>query len=164
MTAEFSQYGLTTEAQLHVARLVEAYDPNLSLRRLPERDPAAIAGAKRPTPHTFGIFERNVAPGQPNWVFTMPESAVTPFRVMSRIRENDLHRGGVSAHAAKFQAQLEAKAATDRAADQARAEERREEQLGIAELAQRKTSFKHRMPNGDLVVIGDRVRTVRRHV
>lgn len=155
-------YGLTTEKQLHINRLLQDYDPHLSLRRIPEGDPAAIAGAKFTPPKVYGVWEDNVAAGQPNWVFTLAEMSIDE-RVLARIASNDMQKVGADKRMANFMA-LQGAAEASRMKKQIDLEaERREEMIGIGELAGRKTSFRHTL-NGEDVIIGDTIRPARRQI
>lgn len=152
-------HGLTTEKQLHIARLLSDYDSNLSLRRIGERDPAFAAGMAYNPPRVFGVWEENVAPGQPNWVFTLAEMSIDE-RVLARVVENDLKRQGASEHFAKYMAVVGAAQASRLKRDADRQQERMDEMLALGELAGRKTTFRHHL-NGQDVIIGDRIRPVR---
>ena len=149
-------HGLTTEKQLHIGKLLHDYDPNLSLRRIPERDPAF-----RP-PKVFGVWEENVAPGQTNWVFTLAEMSIDE-RVLARIVENDMRRQGASAQFAKMMAIQGAAAASKAKKEADQMAEREEEMIGIGRLAARKHTFRHVL-RGQQVVIGDTIRPVRKNL
>lgn len=153
-------HGLTSEKHLFIARLVREFDPNLSLRRMRDSDPMYAHAMSFDPPRIFGVWEEHVGPGHPNWVFIIPESAVDE-RVIARLYENDFRRlGGAKGASTKL---LAMHAANERAKRKAHGElmaERREEMLGIAELAAKKNAFRHRI-NGEDVIIGETIRPVR---
>jgi len=65
--------GLTNERHLHINRMLQDYsNGKLSLRRIPENDPAFSYGAKLTPPKLYGVWEERVAAGQPNWVLPSP--------------------------------------------------------------------------------------------
>lgn len=153
-------HGLTTEKQLYVNKLLQEYDPNLSLRRIPERDPAAIAGARLDPPKIFGVHEANVAPGQSPWAFTLAEMSIDE-RVLARVVSNDLQRRGASKQFADLLAIQGAAEAGRRKREAELLEEREDEMLTIGALARKKATFRHTL-NGEDVIIGDRIRPARR--
>lgn len=150
------QHGLTTERQLHIHRLLQDYDPNLSLRRIPERDPAF-----RP-PKVFGVYEEHVGPGQPNWVFTLAEYSIDE-RILARVRENDFRRLNADGQWDRLMA---LKAAQDESRRKAQAEvqlERDNEMRAIGRMAAEKSSFRHTI-NGEEFIVGDTLRRPRTHI
>ncbi len=154
-------HGLTTEKQLHINQMLVDYSGGkLSLRRIPESDPAFRYGMQLTPPKIFGVYEENVAAGQPNWVFTLAEMSIDE-RVLARIIENDLSRGGADAHRAKFEAFERAQQASKLKAHAEMMEEREDEMLTIGRLAAKKHTFRHRI-GGEDVIIGDTIRPARR--
>ena len=83
---DFNEYhfGLETEIQKRVNRILQDYNPKLSLRRIPDTDPAFMAGQKFNPPRIFGVWEDGVARGETNWVFTLAEMSIDD-RVLRRI-------------------------------------------------------------------------------
>lgn len=155
-------FGLTSERHLFIARLVREFDPNLSLRRIQSSDPQFPHAMSFNPPREFGIWEENVGPGHPNWVFLVPESAVDE-RIVARLYENDFKRlGGAEGASTKLLAMHTAHERAKLKAHEEMMAERREEMLGVAELAAKKNSFRHTIA-GREVIIGDTVRPVRSH-
>lgn len=151
-----SGHGLTTEKQLRINRLLQQYDPNLSLRRIPERDPAF-----RP-PKVFGVFEENVAPGEPNWVFTLAEYSIDE-RILARIRENDFKRLNAAGQWDKFAALKSAEEQVKAQQELEQRQARNDEIRDFARLADRKSVMRHTI-NGEEFIIGDTVRRARTHI
>lgn len=155
MTADFrdTQHGLTTERQWHINAMLRDYDPKLSLRRIPELDPAAIAGAKLNPPKLFGVWEEGVARGETNWVFTLAEMSIDS-RVLARIMENDMSKQGADQRMAKFLAIKRAEEASKLKGKIDEKEAKREEMLWLGK--QTKSSIRHTI-NGEKVIIADRI-------
>ena len=150
-------HGLTTERQLHIHRLLQEYDPNLSLRRIPERDPAF-----RP-PRVFGVYEEHVGPGQPHWVFTLAEYSIDE-RILARVRENDFQRlGGAKGAWDKFMALKTAQEESRKKAELERQLEREEQMLAIGRMSDKKSTVRH-IINGEEYIIGDTLRRPRTHI
>lgn len=126
-------HGLETETQRDVDRLLNDYDPNLSLRRIPERDPAF--SPEKP----FGVYEEGTL-GLTPWVFTLAPYACDE-RVLARVAAGDMAKRGVVDEMAKAQANaLAAQAWRDRQ----RAEDvqnRTDEMLSVAKLGERYSRF-----------------------
>lgn len=154
-------HGLTTEKQFFIARLVRELDPNLSLRRIQSSDPMFAHAISFKPPRLYGVWEQNVGPGHPNWVFLVAESAVDE-RIIARLLENDFKRVGTTEAMSKLHALHAANDAAKRKQREELEAERREEMVGIAELARKKDTFRHRIGGRD-VIIGDTVRPVRTH-
>jgi hypothetical protein len=76
-------YGLTNEKHKRINQLLRALDPNLSLRVIPERDPAF-----RP-PKTMGVYEENTQGASSPWVFTI-EPEFVDERVVARVAAGDM--------------------------------------------------------------------------
>lgn len=126
-------HGLETETQRDVDRLLNDYDPNLSLRRIPERDPAFTP--EKP----FGVYEEGTLGVSP-WVFTLAPYACDE-RVLARVAAGDMAKRGVREDMAKTQANaLAAQAWRDRqrAVEQ---QERTDEMLSVAKLGDRYSRF-----------------------
>jgi len=155
--------GLTNERHLHINRMLQDYsNGKLSLRRIPENDPAFAYGAKLTPPKLYGVWEERVAAGQPNWVFTLAEMSIDE-RVLARVMENDLSRQGVPERQAKMEALTRANEASKYKAEADRMAEREDEMLTIGRLAGKKSTIRHRI-NGEDVIIGDTVRPRRRQL
>lgn len=156
------EYGLTTERMLHINAILHDYDRNLSLRRIPADDPAAVYGATLNPPKLYGVYEENVAPGQPNWVFTLAEMSIDE-RVIARVMENDLAREGMSVKVAKQQAIMRAQEASRLKVDMDRNAERREEQLFIGRAVDSNKAVRMNLEGRD-VIIGDTIRPAREFI
>jgi hypothetical protein len=160
MTIDLRQhaFGLDTEAQRHVDRLLRDYDPNLSLRRVPPTFPAF-----RPD-QPFGVYEEGIRGYQSPWVFFLSEAQID-HRVLARIVENDMHRDGNHAKD-KMQSLVAAKQAE--AASKAlyrmeQDEQRTDEMRVLAKIASTQQVVRHRI-GGELVRIGDEITTGKTYV
>lgn len=155
-----SAYGLTTERQQHINRLLRDYsEGKLSLRRIAENDPAFAAGMKLNPPKVFGVWEENVASGQPNWVFTLAEMSIDE-RVLARIMENDMKRMGATDRMAKMMAIGRANEASKLKAQLEIQEARREEMLGLGKIMEKKSVVTHTIDDVKYR-IGDRMMPVK---
>lgn len=150
---EFTGYGLTTAKQVHINRIIKEYDPHLSLRRVPQNDPAYKPGEAE-----FGIFEEGVHASQRPWAFLVGEQSVDE-RLLARVMEADMTRQGVPARMAKFMAIQKAAEQAKLDADRERIEERTEEMVGVAKMGDRTGDFTHTI-NGRKYRIGDMLRPV----
>lgn len=139
-------HGLETEQQRDVDRLLNDYDPNLSLRRIPERDPAF-----RPE-KPFGVYEEGTL-GVTPWVFTLAGYACDQ-RVLARVAAGDMAKRGVREDMAKQQAEaLAAQAWQDRQRAM-QAQDRHDEMLSVAKLGERYSRFTMRNPiTGERMVV-----------
>lgn len=158
-------FGLRSEAELRINRMLRDYDPNLSLRRIPEGDPAFNAGRAKTPPHTHGVWEEGVNTLKGilgNWVFTLAEMSID-HRVLARIAEGDMRKHGVPEKIAKLRAHQETAELERQRAMYDIIEERREEMEAIGRMARTKSTIRHRI-NGEDVIIGDTVRPLRAHV
>lgn len=157
-------YGLRSEAEMRIHRMLQDYDPNLSLRRIPEGDPAFLAGRAKTPPHTHGVWEEGVITlgVLGNWVFTLAEMSID-HRVLARIVEGDMRKHGVNEKMAKLRAHQETAELERQRAMYDLIEERRDEMEAIGRMARTKSTIRHRI-NGEDVIIGDTVRSLRTHV
>lgn len=157
--------GLDTERLQFYGKLVnEMYGLEAELRRIPNDDPIRDWAAQQVPPHEFGIWERNVSATAfggilSNWAFTFPANAIDD-RIIARLIEADMRRGGADQRTAKYEAQRRAKIAGQDAEFMRKFEERREEMVTLGKMAEGKTTIRHRI-NGEDVIIGDEVRSVR---
>lgn len=142
--------GLETDAQRHVHRLLNDYDRNLSLRRIPQGDPAF-----RPD-KPFGVWEEGITGAATNWVFTLSEAMIDE-RVLSRIAQADMAKHGVPEKIAKMQAATLAAEASKMRRRMEDDQEKKEEMLGVVKLAAKNGTIRHRI-NGERVLIGDEIR------
>jgi hypothetical protein len=153
--AEDHAYGLRTEPERTLNRLLNEYDHNLSLRRIPEGDPAF----KPEMP--LGVWEETSAAGT-KWVFTLPETApLAPGYVLARIAAGDNTK---LTPAEKMRLWKDSHEAAELAKIRDREEEmaaRREEMKFIASTG--KSTIRHKI-NGEDLILSDEVRSVRRHV
>lgn len=156
-----SQFGLTTERQFHINRMLRDYNPKLSLRRIPETDPAFREGMRMNPPKVFGVWEEGVSSDVPNWVFTLAEMSLDQ-RVLARIMENDMSRVDGDARMNKFLALQRSEEASKLKKQMEVDEARRDEMLWIGRQGKygTKTTVRHRI-NGEDVILGDTIRPVR---
>lgn len=162
MTHDFrdSAYGLSTERQFHINRMLQDYSRGkLSLRRIAETDPAFKAGMQMNPPKVFGVWEEGVAPGETNWVFTLAEMSIDE-RVLARVMENDMKRMGAPERMAKLIAIGRANEASKLKRDAEIMEARREEMIGLGKIMEKKSVVRHTI-NGQKVRIGARVEAVK---
>jgi hypothetical protein len=152
--------GLETEHQIRTNQMLQDYNPKLSLRRIPEQDPAAIAGRRFNPPRIFGVWEDGVARGETNWVFTLAEVSIVPDRILTRIFQNDFARTNPKE---KFDLLL----AQDRAAEALRMkkmverqEESREDMIAAGKVMRRNGTVRMQI-NGEEWLVGDTIRPVR---
>lgn len=157
MTHDFrdSAYGLTTERQFHINRMLQDYSPKLSLRRIPDGDPAFKEGMRHNPPKVFGVWEENVADGLPNWVFTLAEMSIDE-RVLARIMENDMAVVGGDRRMAKYQALERANKASQLKQQAEIMAAKEEEMLGLGKIMEKKSVVHHTI-DGVKYRIGDRL-------
>jgi hypothetical protein len=152
-------YGLRTEKQLHINRmLMDLTKGKLSLRRIPEQDPAFAAGMAQNPPKVFGVYEENVASDQSPWVFTLAEMSIDE-RIIARVLEGDFSRNSAAVQFEKAKAFAEAQRLSGLLALKEKEDERREEMLAIGKLAGKRHTFTHRIGD-ELYEIGERVRKI----
>lgn len=151
-----SAYGLTNERQHHINGMLRDYSKGkLSLRRIAENDPAFQAGMRLNPPKVFGVWEDGVAPGEPNWVFTLAEMSIDE-RVLARIMENDMKRMGASDRMAKMMAIGRANEASKLKREAEIMAARREEMVGLGKIMEKKSVVTH-IIDGVKYRIGDRL-------
>ncbi len=137
-------FGLTTDIQRRVNQMLQDYDRNLSLRAIPERDPAF-----RP-PRTMGVYEEGTK-GVTPWVFTIEPEHVDE-RVFARAIAGDMSK---LSHAQRMEILKATRDAAARKIELEQAEEaaqRREEMLFIASTKQ--NTIRHKI-NGETVILAD---------
>jgi hypothetical protein len=158
--AEHAQ-GLTTEPQKILNMMLRDFDPYLSLRRIPETDPAFLPGRAQNPPHEFGVWEETSA-ATTKWVFTIPEAYVlSPETVLARVVAGDATKLTPRQRVELLQkANLAAKAAKDKYWEDIRAA-RREEMMFIASNG--KSRITHTI-DGEKMIVGDTVRRARTHI
>lgn len=139
-------YGLRTDMQILVNQMLHDYDPNLSLRAIPERDPAY-----RP-PKTMGVYEEGTKGASSPWVFTIEPEHVDE-RTFARAVAGDMSK---LSHPERMEllkkSQLAAEQKKQADWEQERAR-RREEMLFIASTP--KSTIRHRMPSGETLILAD---------
>lgn len=147
MTIRFDEhaFGLVTDKQRHVNKMLQQENPRLSLRRVPTSDPGFTP--EKP----YGVYEE-VGPGVRPWVFFLSESMIDE-RVLARVLENDLSKQGVPARMAKMIALSAATEKTMRDRDAEIQAARNEEALFVAQNAGR-TTIRMKV-DGDDIIIGD---------
>lgn len=166
MTLDLSEHalGLTTDRLRHVHHLLNDYDPNLSLRRIPDGDPILAWAMAQDPPRRFGVWEasvdRSVVDRISNWVFTIAEQNIDD-RVFARVLEGDFTRHGASELMAKKIAFDQATELSAKRKFIQTQEERRDQMMFIG---QSKQSVLRMKIHGEDVVIGDDVRAVRTHI
>jgi hypothetical protein len=126
-------HGLETETQRDTDRLLHDYDPNLSLRKIPERDPAFTPGKP------FGVYEEGTL-GLTPWVFTLAGYACDE-RVLARVAAGDMAKRGVREDMAKVQAQALAKKAAQDRQRAVELQDRTDEMLSVGKMAERYSRF-----------------------
>jgi len=151
-----TEYGLDTEPAKHVHRLLNDYDPYLSLRRVPEGDPAFKPGERQ-----FGVWEET-STASTKWAFIVPEISLgNPGGILARVVLGDATK---RTPAERMQALQAAHAAAELARQKQAAEqaaERREMMLYIASTP--KSSIRHKIDGEDLI-ISDHARSVRQFI
>jgi hypothetical protein len=153
--------GLTTEPQKILNMMLRDFDPYLSLRRIPEGDPAFLPGRQQTPPHEFGVWEET-STASTKWVFTLPEAYIlSPQTVLARVAAGDASKLSPRERIELLQkANAAAEAAKDKYwAD--KAAERREEMLYIASSG--KSRITHTI-DGEKMIVGDTLRPARTHV
>jgi hypothetical protein len=155
MNLQEHAYGLVTESQRHVHRLLNDYDRNLSLRRVPDSDP----GFRPDQP--YGVYEENQLAMRP-WVFFLSDAQIDE-RVLSRIMQNDFTKHGANEKAAKLLAAEKASQLSKLRKEAEQQEERYEEMSSLARLMEHKPVVKHRI-DGELYRIADEITPVGKHV
>lgn len=156
-------YGLRTERQLHINRiLMDATGGKLTLRRIPEADPAFRMGMQSDPPKIFGVHEAGVASNLSPWVFTLAEMSIDE-RIVARALAGDFSRHSAAEQMSKVQAFEAANRASKLKIEAERLAEREDEMVSIGRLAGKKHSFRHRI-SGEDFIIGDTVRPVGRNI
>jgi len=160
-------YGLDDERLVRIHRLLNDYDPNLSLRAIPPGDPIAPWAAQQG--HDYGVYESGVAHSaehhggnMTNWVFTLAKHEVDD-RVIARVLEADFRRNGVEERIARHKAHEEATKLSQLRALMDKQEARRDEMLALGEMSRHKATIRHKI-HGEDVIIGDTVRPLRTHI
>lgn len=156
------EYGLTTEPQKILNMVLRDYDPYLSLRRIPEGDPAFVHARAQTPPHEFGVWEET-STASTKWAFTVSEQEIqiNPGSILARVSLGDASKYTPAERIARLQAATKAaEAAKDKYwAD--KMEERREEMLFIASNG--KSRIAHTI-DGEKMIIGDTMRRARTHI
>lgn len=159
--------GLDHPDLVRIHRLINDYDPNLSLRVIPPGDPIREWASQQSPPRDYGVWENNVdtsgfGGGLSNWVFTIARAQIDE-RTFARVLEADFRRRGVPERMAKLKAFDAAQDLSRKRGLMEKFEERREEMIGLGALARNKSTLRHTI-RGEDVIIGDTVRPVRTHV
>ena len=152
-------HGLTTDKMRQVNQTLQDYDRNLSLRRIPENDPAFQAGRQHNPPKLWGVYEEGIQGAATPWVFTLAEMSID-HRVLARVAMNDMTKRGVNERIA---ARESFRAAGELSKMKAQAEidaERREEMMAIARLGGQRSVLRHRI-GGEMKILGDEIRSPR---
>ena len=158
-------HGLRTEREFRLHRMLQDYDRNLSLRRIPEGDPS-FGQYQGELLITHGVWEEGVntmggviSP----WVLRVPEESLDD-RLFARVIDGDMAKNGnADERTRKALALQQAEELGRTRALMDLLEERQDEMMTIGELARTKSTIRHRI-NGEDVIIGDTVRSVRTHV
>lgn len=153
--------GLTTEPQKILNMMLRDFDPYLSLRRIPESDPAFGPSRAQTPPHEFGVWEET-STASTKWVFTLPEAYIlSPQTVIARIAAGDATKLSPRERIELLQ---KANRAADAAKDkywEDKAAAKREEMLFIASNG--KSRITHTI-DGEKMIVGDTVRRARTHI
>lgn len=147
-------YGLENDVQRLVNAALHNYSHRLSLRRIPERDPAY-----RP-PRVFGVYEEGVLGGISPWVFTLAPEHVDE-RVLARVIAGDMSKSSHKERMAALQKAnqlMQAEKEAQWAAEHAR---RRDEMLFI--LGTKRSSIRHKLGD-DTLILSDETRSPRTHI
>lgn len=153
--------GLTTEPQKLLDMMLRDYDHYLSLRRIPENDPAFQAGQAYDPPRTFGVWEET-STASTKWVFTIPEiSILNPGEILARIVVGDATKRTAKERMEILRASQEAaERAREKYWEDVRAQ-RREEMMFIASNG--KSRITHTI-DGEKMILGDTMRRARTHI
>lgn len=153
--------GLSTEPQKILDMMLRDYDPYLSLRRIPEGDPAFKAGQAFDPPRIFGVWEETSA-ATTKWVFTIPEiSILNPGEILARIVVGDSSKRTPKERMEILQASQQAAVqAKEKFWEDVRAQ-RREEMNFIASNG--KSRITHTI-DGEKMILGDTMRRARTHI
>lgn len=154
-------HGLTTEPQKILNMMLRDFDPYLSLRRIPENDPAFGPARAQTPPHEFGVWEET-STASTKWVFTLPEAYVlSPQTVLARVAAGDATKLTPRQRIELLEkANRAAEAAKDKYWEDVRAA-RHEEMLFLASSG--KSRVTHTI-DGEKMIVGDTVRRARTHV
>lgn len=159
--AQEHAYGLITEPQKLLNRMLQDYDPYLSLRRIPENDPAFAAGMQHNPPRIFGVWEETSS-ASTKWAFTIPEISIqNPGAILARVAAGDMTKMSGKEKLELLRKAQEATKLAERKVQAEKEAERREEMLFIASTA--KSRITHTL-NGEKLILGDTVRSARTHV
>lgn len=153
--------GLSTEPQKILDMMLRDYDHHLSLRRIPENDPAFKAGQAFDPPRIFGVWEETSA-ASTKWVFTIPEiSILNPGEIIARIVVGDATKRTPKERMEIYRASQDAAdKARDKYWEDVRAQ-RREEMDFIASTG--KSRITHTI-DGEKMIVGDTLRRARTHI
>lgn len=147
------------EKQRYIDEMLKQIDDRLSLRRIPEGDPAFLHGRTFDPPRDFGVYEEGVQGGASPWVFTLPEMSVDE-RIIARVALGDMSKTTPKQRMEalmRAQAEMKLKENTEAAERQA---ELSEQAHFIANTS--KTTIRHRI-NGEMRILGTDNRAVRSH-
>jgi hypothetical protein len=160
--AQAAEYGLSTEPQIFLNSLLRDYDPNLSLRRIPENDPAFREGIKENPPRIFGVYEET-STMESKWVFTIPEVSIqNPDAILARIVMGDHTKLSVPERMKRLQA---ANAAVDAARAKRWEEIRQARHDELAFIASgKRNQLRHKINGEDVVISDGQIRSVRSFV
>ena len=160
-----TSHGLRTEREFRLHRMLQDYDRNLSLRRIPEGDPS-FGQYTGELLITHGVWEEGVntlGGAISNWVLRVPEESLDD-RLFARVIDSDMAKNGtVNERVRKAEALRQAEDLGRKRAMMDLLEERQDEMMTIGKLAGTKSTIRHKI-NGEDVIIGDTVRSARTHV
>lgn len=144
-------WGLDNDAARRVNEMIQEHYPRLSLRRVPESDPAF--DPRKP----WGVYEEGVRGGLPPWVFMVGEYSLD-HRILARLFENDNSRATVRNRT--MESLFAAEQASQQKARADEMEQRRDEALQLA-LALKGKNYVRMEVDGDKLMIGDDIRRTR---
>lgn len=149
-------YGLDSPVFKRINEILRDIDPRLSLRRIPEGDPAF-----RP-PKTMGVYEEGVVErgAVTPWVLTI-EPEFVDERLIARVMAGDMSKMAPGERMAALKAARDIAQAKIKAEWEEERARRREEILFIASGG--KNTIRHKI-GGETVILSDEVRSPRTHV
>ena len=136
-------FGLTTEKHKRINEMLRELDPRLSLRMIPERDPAFNP------PKTMGVWEDDVKNGLTNWVLTIEPEHVDA-RLVARVAAGDMSKLSPAQRIELLKRVKQAEHDLMEAAYAEKMAQRKEEMLFIASA--RQGSVRHTIDGEDRII------------
>lgn len=147
-------YGLVDVKHLRINEMLHDLDPQLSLRVIPERDPAY-----RP-PKTMGVYEEGTQGAASPWVFTLAPEHVDE-RVVARVAAGDMSKLSPAEKMELLKKANQLALERDRKELAEKQAQRREEMLFIA--SSKKSTIRHKI-DGETKILSDEIRSPRTYV